>query len=166
MSTEPQGVDERSPRGQWPDPPTPFLSQPRALSALRHELDTIVEEIKPSIERTRTARPDGTFELVVLPNRVIARADDTAVSFSWVSGRFATVADGCLLVIAWTNVASGVRGVAALKSATPTDERTYIAQGASADEWRWCANEAVDPPRSTKHLIADWMERTTMGRDA
>jgi hypothetical protein len=152
---------DRAPR-TWPEPPTPFLSQPRAHSALRHQLDAIVGEIKPAIERCRVSQPEGTFELIVLPYRVVARIDGDAVSFSWVSGRLATVADGCLLVIAWSNVAPGVRGVAALKSAVATHERTYIAKGASPDEWRWCANDPnprVDEPRSTSHLTADWMAR-------
>jgi hypothetical protein len=146
------------------DQPTPFLAQPRAHSALRHQLDAIVEELKPGIERCRSARPEETFELIVLPYRVIARVDDDAVSFSWVSGRFATVADGCLLVIAWSNVPHGVRGVAALKSATRTHERTYVAAGASADEWRWRADDLADAFRSTSDLTADWMARTTLGR--
>ena len=157
--------DERAPR-TWPDPPTPFLSQPRAHSALRHQLDAIVGEITPSIERCRTSRPEGTFELIVQPFRVVARMNDDAVSFSWVSGRLATVADGCLLVIAWSNVANGVRGVAALQSATPISEGTYTAEGASADDWRWCASDLIVEPRSTSRLTADWMARMTTARDS
>lgn len=148
------------------DQPTPFLSQPRAHSALRHELDAIIAEVKPSIERCRTTRPDGMFELIVLPTRVIARVDDLAISFSWVSGRSTTVADGCLLVIAWSNVPTGVRGAAALKSATPVDECTYLPAGASPDEWRWRADAVAGDPRSTRQLTADWMARTTLAREA
>lgn len=159
MTVEPQRSEEREPSARWPDAATPFLSQPRAFSALRHELDNIVAEVKPSLERCRTARPEGMFELVVLPHRVIARLDDVAVSFSWVGGRLPIVADGCLLVIAWSNVASGVRGVAALKSATPTHERTYVAGGASPDDWRWCDDDLEEQPRSSKLLTADWMAR-------
>lgn len=150
--------------GMRHDPPAPFLSQPRAHSALRHQLDAIVEAIEPSIAHCRATRPEETFELIVLPFRVVARVNDAAVSFSWVSGRLATVADGCLLVIAWSNVPHGVRGVAALKSATPTYERTYVAEGTSADEWRWSASDLADTPRSTRHLTADWMARTTIAR--
>jgi len=148
----------------WPDPPTPFLSQPRAQSALRHELDVIVREIKPSIDRCKSARPDGTFELTVLPNRVIARVDDAAVSFSWVSGRLPTVADGCLLVIGWSNVPSGTRGAAALKSATPTHERTYVADGAAPDDWRWSADDPIEEPLSSERLTAEWMSHMTATR--
>jgi hypothetical protein len=78
----------------------------------------------------------------------------------------ATVADGCLLVIAWSNVAGGVKGVAALKSATATHERTYVANGTSLDDWQWCAKGESDEPRSTTHLTADWMARTTLARTA
>lgn len=148
------------------DQPTPFLSQPRAHSALRHELDVIIAAVRPSIERCRTTRPDGMFELIVLPTRVIARVDDLAISFSWVSGRSTTVADGCLLVIAWSNVPSGVRGAAALKSATPMAECTYLPVGTSPDEWRWRADAASDDPCSSQQLTTDWMARTTLARDA
>lgn len=157
-------TEDHGPR-TWPEAPTPFLSQPRAQSALRREFDAIVHEIEPAIDRCRAARPDGAFELIVLPHRVVARIGGDAVTFSWVSGRVPTVADGCLLVIAWSNVASDVKGVAALRSATPTRERTYVAGGASAEEWRWCTSEAREPreePQSTKHLTAEWMARTTI----
>jgi hypothetical protein len=157
VTEEPQHDTDHAPRA-WPEPRTPFLAQPRAHSALRHQLDAIAAEIKPALDRRRAARPDGTFELIVLPFRVVVRIDDGAVSFSWVSGRLPTVADGCLLVIAWANVAQGVRGVAALKSARPTHEQTYIAEGASPDEWRWTANDLVDEPRSTSRLTADWVD--------
>lgn len=145
------------------EPATPFLSQSRAQSALRHELDAIIAEVKPSIARCQAARPDGTFELVAAPHRIVARVDDVAVSFSWVSGGSSTVADGCLLVIAWANVASGVRGLTALKSATPMYERTYLVEAASPGDWRWCANDRDEQPRSSQHLTADWMARAAGG---
>ena len=161
----PQGPDVRA-RPAWPAPPPSFLSQPRAYSALRHEFDAIVAEIKPRLQRCRSERPDGMFELTVLPHRVIVRVDDDAVSFSWVSGRIPTVAGGCLLVIAWTHVASNARGAAALRSATPADERTYIAEGASAGDWRWCADDRVGLAQSSAHLTADWLGRTSIAPSA
>jgi len=133
------------------------MSQPRAHSALRHELDAIVAELKPIIEKCRVEQPERSFDLHVLPFRVIVRADDAAVSFSWVTGRMATVADGCLLVIAWRNVTSAVRGVAALNAAAPTNERTYFAYGASADTWRWRADGSTDEPASSAELVAEWI---------
>lgn len=163
MTGEPQAMDEQPPRAHWHEAPAPFLSQPRAHSALRHELDAIVAELKPSIDHLRAARPEGTFDLIVRPHRVIARVDDAAISFSWVSGRLPTVADGCLLVIAWANVPRGVRGVAALQSATQTDERTYVAAGTGPHDWHWSDGDPAEQPRSTKHLTADWMARTTTG---
>ena len=111
------------------------------------------------IERCRVAQPERTWDLHLLPHRVIARLDDVAISFSWVSGRLPTIADGCLLVIEWRNVASDVRGVVALKSATPMRERTYIAQGASSDDWRWRADGLADQPCSSRGLAAEWMAR-------
>ncbi len=155
MTAEPQRTDDAA-RTHWHEPPTTFLLQPRAHSALKHELEAIATELTPLIDGARLARPDGTFELIVLPHRVVVRVDDAAVSFSWVGGRLPTVADGCLLVIAWANVATGTRGVAALKSGTPTHERTYVAAAASPVDWRWCAIDRTDQPLSTRELTAEW----------
>lgn len=150
-------LDESSPR--WPEQPTPFLAQPRAQTALRHELDDIAATLKSAVDRARAARPEGASELHVLPHRVIARFDDVAVSFSWVTGRFSTVSDGHLLVIAWRGVTNGTRGVAALKAASPFHERVYVADGNAADKWRWRADDRVRQPYASAQLAADWLAR-------
>lgn len=161
---EPARSAASAPRPQWPEPPTPFLSQPRAHSALRHELDTIIGELKPMIERCRAAQPERTFDLQLLPHRVVAQVDDVAITFSWLSGRLPTIADGRLLVIAWRNVASGMRGTDALKSATPIHERIYVADGTSSEAWRWRADDLTLRPYTSAHLAAEWMARAGVAR--
>lgn len=159
-----QRTDDVPPRPRWPEPPTPFLGQPRAHTALRHELDAIIAALKAEIERCRAALPEGLFELHVLPYRVIARLDDVAITVSWVSGRMPTIAAGRLLVIAWRNVAAGVRGVAALKAAAQMYERVYSADGNAPDQWRWRADDPTSQPYSSENLAAEWIARAGIAR--
>jgi hypothetical protein len=152
------------PEKRWPEPPTPYLSQPRAHSGLRHELDTLIRELKSAIAGCRTVQPAGTFDLRLLPHRLVVQLDDVALSFSWVAGRTPTVTDGRLLVIAWRNVAAGIRGDPALKLAAPIHERTYIAEGNAADDWRWRADDLSGRPYSTTNLAAEWLARVNVER--
>ena len=155
---------ETEPAVRWPQPPAPFLSQPRAHSALRHELDAIAEELEAEIERYRATSPDQVFELHVVPYRLIARLNEIALTVSWISGPQSTVADGRLMVIAWRDVSSQKRGVEALRSASPTRERIYHATGSTADEWCWRADDVTDMPYSSANLAADWIARAAVAR--
>ena len=154
---QPNSLDEANAR--WPEPPTPFLAQPRAHSTLRHELDGIVVALERELDRARATRPDGSFELHVLPHRVVARLDHVAISFSWVTTGLASVAEGRLLVIAWRGVATGVPGLAALKPATVVHERVYVADGHTPEAWRWRADDLARQPYATAQLVADWLAR-------
>ena len=168
---------ERSPSDPAPsssafraDGPTPFLLQPRAQSALRHELAAIEAGIGPELERRRAGDPDSTFELHVLPHRVIVRLGDAGISFSWVGsagGQGATVAEGRLLVIQWIGVATEIRGVSALRSARPVRECVYRAEGADAEHWRWRVEggEGADGETyTTDHLVAEWLSSSSTPR--
>jgi hypothetical protein len=148
---------------RWPEPPAPFLAQPRAQSALRHQLDALVEELETAVDRCKVAQPDRMFELNVLPHRLVARLDDVAVSFSWLTGGSTSIADGRLLVIAWRDVAN-VKGLAALKSAAMIHERSYAADGSTADAWRWRAEDPVRQPYSSADLAAAWIARISIAR--
>jgi len=149
---------------RWPEPPPSFLSQPRAHSALRHELDGIVACLRREVARARADRPERPFDLHVLPYRVIAQLDDVAISFSWVPGRRGTVSDGRLLVIAWRDVASVAPGVSALKSAVPFYEREYVADGNKPDEWCWRTKDLAQHPYASAQLVADWFARVSIAR--
>lgn len=151
-------------RPRWPEPPAPFLSQQRAQSALRHELDALAEELETAVDESRAARPERTFEVQIVPQRLFARMDDVAVSFSWLTGRSSNVSEGRLLVIAWRDVAVGQRGLAALKSAAMIHERTYAADGDSPSTWRWRSEDSVAHPYSSANLVAEWMARASIAR--
>jgi hypothetical protein len=160
----PRAVDEAVSKPRWPEGPAPFLSQPRAHSALRRELDALIAALKSALERRRVCAPDRSFELHALPHRVIARLDDVAISFSWVAGRLATVGDGRLLVIAWSGVTTGTRGISALKSASPVHERIYGAEGADPEHWCWRVDDPSSRAYSTANLAAEWIARASIAR--
>jgi hypothetical protein len=152
----------REPQRRWPDGPAPFLSQPRAFSALRRELDLLAAELKPQMRIEETRAADRTAELQLLPNRVVVRLDDVGISFSWVAGRLGTVADGRLLVIQWNGAVPRSRGVAAMTSATPVRERVYRAEGSDPESWCWRADAPNGRALSTAHLAAEWLAGATL----
>lgn len=161
---EPPSVQVDEPPQRWPEPPAPFLSQQRAQSALRHELDSLAGALENAIDSAQSTQPDRIFELNVLPQRLIARLDDVAVSFSWLAGRTPSVSDGSLLVIGWHGVTPGLRGVTSLRSATVLHERSYVADGDRPDAWRWRSVDAVAHPYSSANLVAEWMARASIAR--
>ena len=93
VAPKPVAADDVA-RPRWPDAPAPFLAQPRAQSALRHQLDALGEELETVVDRCKLEQPDRLFELQVLPNRLVARLDDVAVSFSWLTGGSTSIARG------------------------------------------------------------------------
>jgi hypothetical protein len=165
VAPKPVAVDDVA-RPRWPEAPAPFLAQPRAQSALRHQLDALGEELETVIARCKLEQPDRLFELQVLPNRLVARLHDVAVSFSWLTGGSTSIAEGRLLVIAWRDVATGVKGPAALKSAAMMYERSYAADGGTPDTWCWRAEDAVRQAYSSASLAAAWIARISIARSA
>ena len=141
----------------WMDPPTPFLGQPRAHSALRHELDALAAQLTSSLALEQAKVADRSGELISLPHRLIARLGERGVSFSWVTGVGASVADGRLLVIEWRDIVKQARGAAVLRGAAPVLERTYRAEGTNADTWRWRVDEPNGVAFSSAHLAAAWV---------
>lgn len=151
--------------GPWTDSAAPrFLSQTRAQSALRRELEALTAAFEPIAERYQRDEPDRTFDVHTSPYRIVFRLDDVAVSFSWIDGSHRTVGDGRLMVIAWGGVPAKSKGVAALKLATPIGESTYSAEAADATHWCWKAEDADGRTYSTPDLAAAWVERASLAR--
>lgn len=153
----PQRGEAPASPSRWLDGPLPYLSQPRSQGALRHELDALAVALDAQLADRRARQPDRSFELHVLPHRLIARLDDMAVSFSWLAGRMPLVGDGRMMIIEWSGVASEARGVSPLRSATPRRERVYRAEATDATHWRWRVDDANGRAYSTSHLVAAWL---------
>lgn len=152
----------RSPRSMWDEATVPFLSQPRALSTLRHQLDAIAAALTPEIKRRRAGTPDSACEVHVLPHRLIVRLNNAGISFSWIAGRLPTVAEGRLLVIQWAGVETETHGIAALKSASPVRERVYRPDAVDAEHWRWRVDSDHGQAYTTAHLVADWLANASL----
>ncbi|HEX8723820.1 MAG TPA: hypothetical protein VF737_00365 [Gemmatimonadaceae bacterium] len=152
-----------APQLRW-DTPRAYLTQPRAQTALQHELDALASELPPWF-RTEDAQ-DGTHvvEFPARPYRLIARLDDVGVSFSWVPGPGGAVADGRLLVIEWGGLRRADRGAEALKGATATRERVYRAEAAEPGNWRWRADEPNGRACATVDLVGEWLSGALMAR--
>jgi hypothetical protein len=142
----------------WREGPPAFLAQPRAQAALRRELDELAAEIRPRLKAEEERGADRIVELHALPNRLIARIADVAVSFSWVNGGMGTVADGRLLVIQWQGLDERVKGVRALGVASQGRERIYHVEGTDAASWAWRADSPNGRASTTANLVAEWLE--------
>ena len=159
-SAQPQvAADSQVP---WADAPRAFLSQQRAQSTLRHELTALAEQLEAAVDRARALQPDRLFEMRIVPQRMIARLGDVAISFSWLAGRSASVAEGSLLAIGWRGIPADVRGIAALQSATVIHEQSYVADGDAPDAWRWRSVNPVAHPYSSANLVDEWMARASI----
>ena len=150
-----------APPAPWPDPPPPYLRQPRAHSALRRELDSLCDAVEAPFDARDRSYGGPQVEMRKLPNRIVARVDGVGVSFSWVPGRTGLVADGRLMVIEWSDVEpSG--GRTAFRAARPTRERVYSVEAMSPDEWYWRADGPNGRASSTANLVGEWMDGATM----
>ena len=136
--------------------PPPFLAQPRAFSSLRRELDALALALAPRPRKNEPAG-DPVTELHTLPNRLVLQIGAVALSFSWVSGRLGTVADGRLLVIEWEGAVARRGGAAALSAATAVRERVYRVEATDRDGWRWRADDPNGRAYSTANLAAEWL---------
>ena len=156
----PAATTDAPPR--WPDPPTPYLGQPRAHGALRRELDLLVAELERRVGDDEIG-PDKVLEVHTQPHRSVARVDDVGVSFSWVPARSGSVADGRLMVIEWSGMVGTVRrGAAALQAAQPVHECVYLAEADDPDHWRWRAEGPHGRASSTVHLVGEWIAAASM----
>ena len=135
----------------------PFLDQSRAQTALRHELDDLFSAVEARMDAETARDGDAIVELMMVPNRIIARRGAYATSFSWLGGRLGGITDGHLLVIEWSGIAPAQRGPRALKTATSSREASYRAEAADAASWCWRDGAPEGCARSTRDLVGAWL---------
>jgi hypothetical protein len=141
----------------WREGPPRFLVQPRALSALRRELDALAEALAPNGQQKKSSGADKTFELQTLPNRIVVRVNDVGVSFSWMAGPLGVVADGRLMVVQWAGATPYTRGVGTLRFATAVRERMYRVDSDGPENWSWRVDSPNGRACSTVNLAAEWL---------
>ncbi|MGH7619636.1 MAG: hypothetical protein ACREPM_20680 [Gemmatimonadaceae bacterium] len=139
------------------DRPAPFLSQQRAFSSLRHELDALASELMAQDGSVAAPADEPMPELHSMPNRLVVRLGSIGLSFSWIGGGLGTVAEGRLLVIEWSGMRPSTRGVTPLKEATLVRERVYRPEAAGPDGWRWRADDPNGCAYSTADLAGEWL---------
>ena len=122
----------------------------------RRELDALALALAPRPRKNEPAS-DPVTELHTLPNRLVLQIGAVALSFSWVSGRMGTVADGRLLVIEWEGAVTRRGGAAALSAAKAVRERIYRVEATDRDGWRWRADDPNGRAYSTANLAAEWL---------
>jgi hypothetical protein len=152
--SEPPAPDEV--RRGWSNAPPPYLTQLRAVSSLRRELDALTAQVEPRLQIEKAQPNDRVIELQSIPHRLFARVGGTAISFSWLSAGLGTVADGRLLVMQWAGIDAHSRGTAALKVGSVILERVYRAESTGPDDWRWRTDEPNGRACSTANLVAEW----------
>jgi hypothetical protein len=153
----PEPVPATPDEPRWREGPPRFLGQPRALSALRRELDALAEALAPSGPPKKSGSADTTFELQTLPNRIVVRLNDVGVSFSWMAGPLGTVADGRLMVVQWAGATPHTRGVGALRFATAVRERVYRVDSDGPENWAWRLDSPNGRACSTVNLAGEWL---------
>jgi hypothetical protein len=144
------------PVSRWFETAPTFLSQHRALSCLRHELDALGVNVKRRVLREAERAPDGVVEFQLQPDRIVAQLGAVGLSVSWVPGGHGSVADGRLMVIEWTGLDPHGRGIQALRAAKPKRERVYRPEAVDPESWVWRLDDPNGRAFSSANLIGEW----------
>ena len=80
-------VEAAPPRPAWSEPHATFMSQPRALTALRHEFETLTAKLAECVKVESDRLGDVQAELHTAPQRLVVQIGSVALSMSWVAGR-------------------------------------------------------------------------------
>jgi hypothetical protein len=161
----PPVIEEGLGEKRWNESPS-FLSQRRALSTLRHELDALGARIAPHLRKAQEQLPDQVVQLQTLPFRFLVQLGTVGLSFSWVGTGVGDVAGGRLLVIEWSGLLPRARGTAVLKSASPTRERVYRADAAGPDSWKWRSDGPNGRAYSSANLADEWLAGAALAAGA
>jgi hypothetical protein len=153
------------PVSPWFEAPT-FLSQHRALSCLRHELDVLGGEVRRRVRREAERVPDCIADTHMHPDRVVARLGTFGLSFSWVPSGQGMVGDGRLLVIAWAGLGPRERGIPPLRAAMPTRERVYRPEADGPESWAWRIDDLNGRAFSTANLVGEWFASLSVDADS
>jgi hypothetical protein len=134
----------------------PYMSQPRAQTALRRELDTLTTELASRVKSVGSDRTDGHVEFHSSPQRLVVQLGSVGLSLSWVAARTGNLADGRLLVIEWAGAIAHGRGMGGLKTASPTREQQFRPEAKGPDDWCWRAEGTVGTAYTSRNLAGQY----------
>jgi hypothetical protein len=134
----------------------PYMSQPRAQTALRRELDALTTELASRVKSVGGDRTDGHVEFHCSPQRLVVQLGSVGLSLSWVAARSGNLADGRLLVIEWAGAIAHGRGMGGLKTASPTREQSFRPDAKGPDDWCWRAEGATGTAYSSRNLAGQY----------
>jgi hypothetical protein len=133
----------------------PYMSQPRAQTALRRELDVLTTELASRVKSVGADRTDPV-EFHYSPQRLVVQLGSVGLSLSWVASRTGNLADGRLLVIEWAGAITHGRGMGGLKTASPTREQQFRPDAKGPDDWCWRAEGTVGTAYTSRNLAAQY----------
>ncbi|MEP6491986.1 MAG: hypothetical protein ABJF01_04880 [bacterium] len=154
------------PMPAWSQPPRTFMSEPRALTALRREFDTLTAELERRVKFEGARLGDKKFEVHSAPQRLVAQLGAVGLSMSWVADRSGNLADGRLLVIEWEGAVAHGRSMGGGQTASLTRERVFRPEAKSPDDWCWRPEGGDGSAYSSRNLAGQYFASATMGRDA
>jgi hypothetical protein len=134
-----------------------FVSKPRALTTLRHELVTISEHLEECVKAERATRGDRAAHAYCAPDRLVGQFGDVGLSFSWLASRSGAVAEGRLLVVEWSGTVAHTPRRVQGQTAVPVRERLYRPEAVDAASWQWRAQDPEGAAYSSANLADQWL---------
>lgn len=150
----------------WTDSSRPYLTQSRAVTALRREFEELGATLERHVRSPKVPEARPIASLHCAPHRITAQLDGVGLSFSWLPGRDGTVADGRLMVIEWAGTVTAKPGMGAVQTARPVRERSYRAECTGPGTWRWRAEDAEGVRYTTEVLAAQWLAGASLDAQA
>lgn len=154
-----------APLPAWSQPPRSFMSEPRALTALRREFDTLTTELERRVKFESARVGEKKFELHSAPQRLVVQLGAVGLSMSWVADRSGNLADGRLLVIQWEGAVAHGRSMGGAQTASPTRERVFRPEAKSADDWCWRPEAGDGAAYSSRNLAGQYFTSAALARD-
>lgn len=158
-------AEPAAPLPAWSQPPRSFMSEPRALTALRREFDTLTTELERRVKFESARLGEKKFELHSAPQRLVVQLGAVGLSMSWVADRSGNLADGRLLVIQWEGAVAHGRSMGGAQTASLTRERVFRPEAKSADDWCWRPEAGDGAAYSSRNLAGQYFTSAAMARE-
>lgn len=159
-------VVKAPPRPAWSDPPQTYMTQPRALTALRHEFEAMTTELTQRMRVESDRLGEVKFELHSAPHRLVVQLGIVGLSISWMAARSGKLVDGRLLVIEWEGEVAHGRSMGGTKTASPMREQLFRPDATGPDNWCWRPEGPDGSAYSSRNLAGQWFAGAALAREA